>query len=162
MKGNVMNISNLWNELYGEQNLIEKLLMNENVLNAIKPRPIVPVTIERVDDKTVVLWNDGSSTSVTLSNGDRDDLYTAFCAAYTKKMFGTNSCIRRTIQNADKNKFKTELMKAYKTRYEKIDADAKKAIRKILKNARKKNKNEMNKVYSTLNTINKAREAASK
>lgn len=48
--------------------------------------------------KTIVLWTDGTKTIVSMSKDElRFDPEAAFCAAYTKKMFGSNSKIKRVI-----------------------------------------------------------------
>jgi hypothetical protein len=60
--------------------------------------------------KTIVLWTDGTKTIVSMSKDElRFDPEAAFCAAYTKKMFGTNSKIKRVIK--EKSNFE-EYMKA--------------------------------------------------
>lgn len=49
--------------------------------------------------KTIVLWTDGTKTIVSMSKDELGfDPEAAFCAAYTKKMFGTNSKIKRVIK----------------------------------------------------------------
>lgn len=49
--------------------------------------------------KTIVLWTDGTKTIVSMSKDElRFDPEAAFCAAYTKKMFGSNSKIKRIIK----------------------------------------------------------------
>lgn len=49
--------------------------------------------------KTIVLWSDGTKTIVSMSKDElRFDPEAAFCAAYTKKMFGMNSKIKRLIK----------------------------------------------------------------
>lgn len=49
--------------------------------------------------KTIVFWNDGTKTIVSMSQEERNfDPEDAFRAAYTKKMFGTNSEIKRIIK----------------------------------------------------------------
>lgn len=49
--------------------------------------------------KTIVLWDDGTKTIVSMSkNETKFDPEAAFCAAYTKKMFGSNSKIKRIIE----------------------------------------------------------------
>lgn len=49
--------------------------------------------------KTIVLWTDGTKTIVSMSKDETHfDPEAAFCAAYTKKMFGTNSKIKRIIK----------------------------------------------------------------
>ena len=49
--------------------------------------------------KTIVLWSDGTKTIVSMSKDEaKFDPEAAFCAAYTKKMFGSNSKIKRVIK----------------------------------------------------------------
>ena len=49
--------------------------------------------------KTIVLWSDGTKTIVSMSKDETNfDPEAAFCAAYTKKMFGANSKIKRIIK----------------------------------------------------------------
>ena len=49
--------------------------------------------------KTIVLWSDGTKTIVSMRKDElRFDPEAAFCAAYTKKMFGSNSKIKRIIK----------------------------------------------------------------
>lgn len=49
--------------------------------------------------KTIVFWNDGTKTIVSMSKDEaKFDPEAAFCAAYTKKMFGVNSKIKRIIK----------------------------------------------------------------
>ncbi len=53
-------------------------------------------------DKTIVLWDDGTKTIVTCGEGDSFDPYAGFCAAVTKKVFGTTSCVKRIIKQNSK------------------------------------------------------------
>lgn len=49
--------------------------------------------------KTIVLWTDGTKTIVSMSKDETNfDPEAAFRAAYTKKMFGSNSKIKRIIE----------------------------------------------------------------
>ena len=49
--------------------------------------------------ETIVFWNDGTKTIVSMSQEERNfDPEDAFRAAYTKKMYGTNSKIKRVIK----------------------------------------------------------------
>lgn len=49
--------------------------------------------------KTIVFWNDGTKTIVSMSQEERNfDPEDAFRAAYTKKMYGTNGKIKRVIK----------------------------------------------------------------
>lgn len=59
-----------------------------------------PKSIEySADHKTVVvIWSDGDKTIVRRSDNDPDDIYMAFTAALAKKIFGSNSAVKRVIQ----------------------------------------------------------------
>lgn len=45
----------------------------------------------------IVFWNDNTKTVVKLAFDDEWDLYNAFCIALTKKIYGSNSAIKRWI-----------------------------------------------------------------
>lgn len=47
---------------------------------------------------TIVLWDDGTKTVVRCSEADTYDVYAAYCAAFTKKCYGTNSHLKKTIE----------------------------------------------------------------
>ena len=46
---------------------------------------------------TVVMWNDGEKTIVRASEGETLDIYDAFCAAFCKRAYGTNSALKREL-----------------------------------------------------------------
>lgn len=48
---------------------------------------------------TVVMWDDGTKTIVKCSEADQYDSYAAYCAAFAKKCHGTNSQLKKTIEN---------------------------------------------------------------
>ena len=50
------------------------------------------------NDYTTVLWNDGTKTTVKLSDDDIYDEYSAFCAALAKRIYGSNSRIKKIIK----------------------------------------------------------------
>ena len=50
------------------------------------------------NDYTTVLWNDGTRTTVKLSDDDVYDEYSAFCAALAKRIYGSNSRIKKIIK----------------------------------------------------------------
>lgn len=78
--------------------------------------------------KTIVLWSDGTKTIVSMSKDEaKFDPEAAFCAAYTKKMFGTNSKIKRVIK--EKSNYE-ELLKRKKEQIDKINAVFDEAIRR--------------------------------
>lgn len=55
--------------------------------------------IVRNGPATIVFWDDGTKTIVKRAEGSKDDIYMAFCCAFTKKMLGNNSRIKRIIFN---------------------------------------------------------------
>ena len=67
-----------------------------------------PKRIIRNGIATIVFWNDGTKTIVKCAADDEPDDYMAFCAAYCKKVFGSNSRLKRVIKNARNAKPKKE------------------------------------------------------
>lgn len=59
-----------------------------------------PKRIIRNGIATIVFWNDDTKTIVKCAEDDEPDDYMAFCAAYCKKIFGSNSRLKRTIKKA--------------------------------------------------------------
>lgn len=49
-------------------------------------------------NKTIVLWADNTKTIVSCREGETFDQYMGFCAAVTKKLFGSTSHIKKTIE----------------------------------------------------------------
>lgn len=49
--------------------------------------------------RTTVFWGDGKPTTVTLAEGDTADPYTAFCAAFAKKVFGSTHKVRKLVED---------------------------------------------------------------
>lgn len=47
---------------------------------------------------TVVLWEDGTKTIVRCAENTTADPYAAYCAAFTKKCYGSNSKLKKTIK----------------------------------------------------------------
>lgn len=52
--------------------------------------------------KTIVMWKDGTKTIVSCGEGDQYDRYVGFCAAVTKKMFGSTTKINKIIDQYTK------------------------------------------------------------
>lgn len=48
--------------------------------------------------KTILFWPDGTKTMVSLMKGQEADPYTAFCAAITKKMFGSTLKAKKFLE----------------------------------------------------------------
>lgn len=65
---------------------------------------------------TVVMWDDNTKTIVKCSEADQYDPYAAYCAAFAKKCYGTNSQLKKTIENhtvfqESKKKNKTDALR---------------------------------------------------
>lgn len=45
------------------------------------------------------MWDDNTKTIVKCSEADQYDAYAAYCAAFAKKCYGTNSQLKKTIEN---------------------------------------------------------------
>lgn len=74
--------------------LLNKLIGGTNEMKNVDVKKII-----FNGPKTIVLWTDGTKTIVSMSKDElRFDPEAAFCAAYTKKMFGSNSKIKRIIE----------------------------------------------------------------
>lgn len=69
----------------------------DEMLRALIEAYLSPLTIFKDGRVTTVFWKDRSTTIVKLREGERDDDYTAFCAAMAKKVFGSNNAIKRKI-----------------------------------------------------------------
>lgn len=70
-------------------------------------RTATPTTIGVVQRKntTVVNWDDGVKTVVTLKSDDcPDEMFVGFCIAYTKRMLGGTTKILETIERCDTDK----------------------------------------------------------
>lgn len=50
-------------------------------------------------EKTIILWEDKTKTIVSRKEDDAYDPYMAFCAAVTKKLFGSTNKIKKTISD---------------------------------------------------------------
>ena len=60
---------------------------------------LTPVKIRKDGPVTVVFWQDGTATSVRCGAGEQYDDYVAFCAALAKKIFLSNSMVKRVLKN---------------------------------------------------------------
>ena len=70
-------------------------------------RTAIPSTVGVVQRKntTVVNWDDGVKTVVTLKPDDcPDEMFVGFCIAYTKRMLGSTTKLLETIERCDTDK----------------------------------------------------------
>ena len=61
----------------------------------------VPKKVIFAPPKTIVLWEDGTKAIVVCAEGYQFDPYAGFCAAVAKRNFGTNSQIKKVLENAE-------------------------------------------------------------
>lgn len=52
--------------------------------------------------KTIVFWADGTKTIASCGKGDTNDPYAGFCAAVTKKVFGSTSQAKKVLARTRK------------------------------------------------------------
>lgn len=52
--------------------------------------------------KTIVFWLDGTKTIVSCGEGDDNDPYAGFCAAVTKRVFGSTSQAKKVLARTRK------------------------------------------------------------
>ena len=69
---------------------------DRQILEIIR-QTLAPKRILRSGNRTIVFWEDGSKTIVKLCEDCEDNPYDAFTAALAKKIFGTNSALKRMI-----------------------------------------------------------------
>lgn len=50
---------------------------------------------------TTVIWNDGTTTTVSCGDGETFDKYSGFCAALAKKMFESTTHVKKMIEELD-------------------------------------------------------------
>lgn len=97
-----------------------------------KGRAVMPSTVGVVQRKntTVVNWDDGVKTVVTLKEEDcPDKMFVGFCIAYTKRMLGSTTKILETIERCDTDKHVRLLREESKKIRKYKDLDRKKADR---------------------------------
>lgn len=104
---------------------VEKMKKEKDVRSAYPGLPreqlctktfaIYPKHIYYYDNNyTTVLWDDGTKTTVKLSDGDIYDEYSAFCAALAKRIYGSNSRIKKIIKTQGRFLLSKEEKKARK------------------------------------------------
>ena len=69
----------------------------DGILKSLYPMP-KKVIYDPEAGVTVVLWNDGKKTIVRAAKDETPDIYDAFCAAFCKRIYGTNSALKRELK----------------------------------------------------------------
>ena len=87
-----------WGTTY---NKLSMILEKEKDKEMGKAKNLEPTKIIYSYPATIVFWNDGTKTVVKCSDHDYWDNYHGFCAALAKKMFGTNSHLKKMIEKVE-------------------------------------------------------------
>lgn len=58
-----------------------------------------PEKVMQQGKATIFFWKDGTKTVVKLQKGDSGDIYDAFAAAVTKKMFGSRTALKKVMND---------------------------------------------------------------
>ena len=81
-----------------------------------------PEKIVKSGRATIVFWKDGTKTVVRLPFGEEPDNYDAFTAALAKKIFGSNSVVKKIVsetvvapETKKKKKFRKKMEEAEAT-----------------------------------------------
>lgn len=85
--------------IYGNEIGCYTLEPQEIVFKIKNPAPEVEYISQEKNNTVVVRWKDKTVTVVRCSPNDTPDLYSAFCAALAKKIYGSTSAVYREIDN---------------------------------------------------------------
>ncbi len=67
---------------------------------------VYPKLIKTIGRKTFVTWNDGTTTKVVCDHNKPYDMFSGFCAAFAKRMYGGTTKLLRVIDTADEKAIK--------------------------------------------------------
>lgn len=98
-KTDMENLETIQNDLVeNARNALAKMVITfaDNSFNFASDA-FEPVKIIKSGECTIVFWKDNSKTIVRRDPEDADNLHTAFCAALAKKIFGSNTAVKKTI-----------------------------------------------------------------
>lgn len=102
---------------------------------------VTPLRIETNGDSTTVFWDDNTKTTVTFSDSDKGMLksnYSAFCAAFAKRMFRSNSQIHKMVENFDSKVMDKEFEEFLDMKEEQEEAERRTYERKAAKREQRK------------------------
>lgn len=89
-------------ELCHRNRTANMIIADEFAGELIEAQKYKPKKIIHNGPATIVFWTDGSKTVVKCATGTEPDMYNAFCAALAKKIYGTNSHLKRIIETTEK------------------------------------------------------------
>lgn len=74
----------------------------------------MPEKIIKSEDRTIVFWKDKTKTIAKWSGDTEDSIYFAFCAALAKKIYGSNSQVKKILRMTEYNSSERMRKKAEK------------------------------------------------
>lgn len=80
--------------------MLKKAVFAKMMLKLDYAASVIPERIIKSGPATIVFWADGTKTVVKCAKGTEPDDYAAFCAALAKKVYGSNSALKRAMQMA--------------------------------------------------------------
>lgn len=86
-------------------NLAKEFINAVDHLNFVFGAPRKSLDVKRVifsGPKTIVFWSDGAKTIASCGEGDTNDPYAGFCAAVTKRVFGSTSQAKKVLARTGK------------------------------------------------------------
>lgn len=87
-----------------------------------KKNPLKPKRVIYNDPATIIVWEDGTKTVVKCGSDCVYSEYGGFCAATTKKVFGSNNAIRRAAGLPKEKRKKPEEIKSEEIGGEQLEA----------------------------------------
>ena len=106
----------------------------------IETCPIYPKLIKTIGHKTFVTWNDGTTTKVVCEYNKPYDMFSGFCAAFAKRMYGSTTKLLRVIDAADEKAIKRREHEANQIKHQKrmerekkmFEAEVEKKLRELV------------------------------
>lgn len=97
-----LRLSDIWGAMTMAEKIEEESKEKEEDQRSLMVRALKGIDVERIlvspnKKATIVFWGDGSKTVVKLADGDEFDLYAGFTAAVAKKLYGSNSALKKMI-----------------------------------------------------------------
>lgn len=83
---------------------LKKLTENEN--GSVKKSFYTPSRILKSGNRTIVFWADGTKTIVKRADDETESDYAAFTAAVAKRLYGSNSALKRIVERTETQKLK--------------------------------------------------------
>lgn len=87
---------------------MEKMLnsLNKSTEEYAKIQFYKPSRILKSGNRTIVFWADGTKTIVKRADDEAESDYAAFTAAVAKRLYGSNSALKRIVERTETQKMK--------------------------------------------------------